>query len=337
MPLIVAACGGGSPGEPVAEGRQAPREASASLADDRFALRVLSSPAQYVSGGDARVELRAPRALHDQIEVWINGKKTRPQLSANGDRLEGVVTGLVNGQNRLVLRQAGSTAALASLTLVNHPISGPMFSGPKQAPFVCTVHQVKRQPMVDAATPPGFPVFDAKGNKIGYSRDCSIQSFTTYWYRAAGNRWRPLPANGTRPADMTRITLADGRKVDFVVRQERGTINRFLYSFAMLAPRGENPPSPDTRLWNGRLVYVFQGGVGLGHTQGWMPNDAMLPELLSQGHAIVASSGNNTRTHYNLQLGGETTMMVKERFIERYGRPLYTVGVGGSGGAVQQY
>ena len=29
--------------------------------------------------------------------------------------------------------------------------------------------------------------------------------------------------------------------------------------------------------------------------------------------------------------------MIKERFIEGHGVPLYTVGVGGSGGAIQQY
>ena len=29
--------------------------------------------------------------------------------------------------------------------------------------------------------------------------------------------------------------------------------------------------------------------------------------------------------------------MTKERFIEGYGVPLYTVGVGGSGGTIQQY
>ena len=36
-------------------------------------------------------------------------------------------------------------------------------------------------------------------------------------------------------------------------------------------------------------------------------------------------------------LGGETALMTKERFVERYGEPLYTVGIGGSGGAIQQY
>ena len=30
-------------------------------------------------------------------------------------------------------------------------------------------------------------------------------------------------------------------------------------------------------------------------------------------------------------------MMTKERFVERYGVPTYTVGLGGSGGAIQQY
>jgi hypothetical protein len=60
-------------------------------------------------------------------------------------------------------------------------------------------------------------------------------------------------------------------------------------------------------------------------------------DVLGQGWAIVHSSGNNTGTHYNMNLAGETAMMTKERFIERYGVPLYTVGLGGSGGAIQQY
>ena len=58
---------------------------------------------------------------------------------------------------------------------------------------------------------------------------------------------------------------------------------------------------------------------------------------LSQGYAIAYSTGNKTGTHYNLVLGGETALMVKERFIELYDLPIYTVGVGGSGGGIQQY
>jgi hypothetical protein len=36
-------------------------------------------------------------------------------------------------------------------------------------------------------------------------------------------------------------------------------------------------------------------------------------------------------------LGGETALMTKERFIELYDLPVYTVGLGGSGGGIQQY
>jgi len=60
-------------------------------------------------------------------------------------------------------------------------------------------------------------------------------------------------------------------------------------------------------------------------------------EGLSLGYAIAYSTGNKTDTHYNLVLGGETALMVKERFIELYDVPVYTVGLGGSGGAIQQY
>ncbi len=59
--------------------------------------------------------------------------------------------------------------------------------------------------------------------------------------------------------------------------------------------------------------------------------------VLGQGYAVVNSTGLRTNTHYNLQLGGETALMLKEHFIEDHGVPRYTVGVGGSGGAIQQY
>lgn len=214
-----------------------------------------------------------------------------------------------------------------------------MFSGPKQQPFVCTTLQgaVGKQPLVESMTAPGYPVFDAIGNKLGFTQNCSIATFVTWWYRSTGNQWKALPGAGVSLADMARTTLADGRQVDFIVRQERGTINRFLYSFAMLAPRSENVADPDVSLWNGRLEYWFQGGVAIGHSHGTLHGGAMNADILGKGYAIAHSSGNNTGTHCNLQFAVETAMMTKERFIERYGVPVYTVGLGGSGGAIQQY
>jgi hypothetical protein len=301
-------------------------------------LRVLSSPAEFVSGGDARIEVRAAPGLHDKIRLFLNGQPVAASLNANGNRLEGVITGLVEGSNHLEVRLQGHSPR-DEIEITNYPITGPMFSGPQQHPFVCTTTQggVGRQPIVESATPPGTRVFDGSGNVIGYSRDCSIQTFVTYLYRSTGNAWLTMPADGSRPADMSTITLEDGRTVDFVVRREVGSINRFLYSFAMLAPAGENPATPDLTLWNGRLLYWFQGGVAIGHSQGTVHSGSLNPDILRLGYAIAHSSGNNTGTHYNLLVAGETAMMTKERFVERYGVPTYTVGLGGSGGAIAQY
>ncbi|HVL58504.1 MAG TPA: DUF6351 family protein, partial [Burkholderiaceae bacterium] len=215
--------------------------------------------------------------------------------------------------------------------------AGPVFTAPRQQPFVCTTTDFGLQPKIDASAPPGFEVRDAAGRTIGYSRDCTLDPFVTYWYRSVDGRWLELPADGTRPSDVATATTLDGRSVDFVVRQERGTINRFLYSLAMLAPANEDPAQPDTSLWNRRLVYYFHGGVGIGHSQGRYRAEAMDATLLAQGYAIAFSSGTSTATHHNTPLAAETATMTKARFVERYGMPLYTVGLGGSGGAIQQY
>ncbi|MDN3922684.1 DUF6351 family protein [Roseateles violae] len=343
--LVLSACGGGGSSES-SESISKPLGAkvdSESLDHEAAAsLSIVSGSAQRVSGGDARIAVQSPPGLRNKLELWLNGRRLGDAQSLLGEELEGVVSGLVNGDNVLQLRHR-SGPLMDSLALRNYPINGPIFSGPQQYPFVCTTTQgaVGKQPKVETTAPPGHPVFDANGNKIGYTLSCAIDTFVTYWYRSTAGQWKLLPSGGAAPADMARTTLADGRQVDFVVRQERGTINRFLYSFAMLAPRGEAGAAagtaPDLSLWNKRLQYWFQGGVAIGHSQGTLHGGAMNADILATGTAIVHSSGNNTGTHYNLQLAAETAMMTKERFIERYGRPLYTYGLGGSGGAIQQY
>lgn len=334
---LLAACGGGSGSAPSEAAQRAkPADPAATVA-----LSVLSSPAQWVSGGDARIHVRAAPGQRDKLELWLNGSRADVALKEVGDGLEGVIGGLKVGDNRLEVRHRDANVRDA-ITLTNWPITGPMFTGPQQMPFVCTTIQgaVGRQPKVDSATPPGYRVTDAQGQVIGYSRDCSIDTFVSYFYRRnSGGALVALPADGSRPADMGTTTLPDGRTVDFVVRREIGSINRFLYSIAMLAPlpTADTAAQDDTSRWNGKLLYWFQGGVAIGHSQGTVHGGSMNPDILGQGWAIVHSSGNNTGTHYNLNLSGETAMMTKERFIERYGVPTHTVGLGGSGGAIQQY
>ena len=64
----------------------------------------------------------------------------------------------------------------------------------------------------------------------------------------------------------------------------------------------------------------------------------MLTDLfLSRGYAVASSSLNVYDNNCSEVISAEVALMVKEHFIETYGAPRYTIGWGGSGGAIQQH
>ncbi len=291
-----------------------------------FGIEVLSSPAEYVSGGDARIAVSMPRGISpDRVRVHLDGADVTDNFDTapGGKGLEGVVDGLPLGDSVISVgpgRGRGKANA-ARLTLTNHPIAGPMFSGPQQQPFLCADDG-------DRANAALGPALDD---------DCAVETVTSFLYRTTGGSMQPYDPTAPRPADMATTTTMDGDTVDYIVRWERGTINRFIYSIAMLSPDSQGD-APDLSAWNDRLIYYFQGGVGIGHYQGDPSGRRMLyDDGLSQGYAVAYSTGTKTGEHYNLELGGETAIMVKDRFVSAYGNPDYTVGVGGSGGGIQQW
>ncbi len=327
-----------------------------------FEIQILSSAPDQVSGGDALVRVQFPDVdIPAKATLLLNGQNVTSALAPapEGGALVGVVEGFVLGDNLLQLKPSPkANAVLAQLVVVNHPESGPIFSGPQQQPFVCTTARpgVLGQPIVDNQDAIGIRVAqeDANGNYprdsrgyptaaatiVGYSKDCAANRRLDYMYRTTGGAFAPLAnPGGPLPADIATTTTLDGQTVPYIVRWERGTNNRFIYSVAMLAPATETDPSdPDDSLWNGRLVFSLQGGVAIGRTQGTTSQSAqLLHDVLRLGYAALNSTALRTNTHYNLQLGGETALMLKEHFVEDHGVPLYTVGVGGSGGAIQQY
>lgn len=194
----------------------------------------------------------------------------------------------------------------------------------QQQPFVCrTVESGLGQALVDNQQGIGHPVRDTDGKLVGYSSQCAIKPrIQRFYYTGSGFK----PVDPQSPPDPKALT----------VRIEAGTINRFIYTIAM----------PEQVPWNHKLVYWMRGGVGIGHQQGqamWF-NDALngsekalMPKLLAQGYAIVGSSGNDSGVHYNMRLAEQTAAQTKAYFTAAYGKPIYTVGIGGSGGAVQQY
>jgi len=299
-----------------------------------FDVDVLSSRADQVSGGDALVRVEGPANKLDDVRVLRNGSDVTDAFALDDRALVGVVDGLRLGRNRISVYRGKHRVARAKLT--NYPIEGPIFSGPHQRPFVCkTIQAGLGEPLVDNEGSEGFRVLAPDGSTAGWSRNCSANTTVDWLYRStAGGNLRPLPA-GPLPADLATTTTLDGRTVPFIVRRERGTVNRFIYSLAMLADPAAD--DTDTARWNRRLVYFFDGGVAIGRNQGTPGGSAINPDLLGRGYAIAHSSGTRASVHYNMVLGGETALMTKERFVERYGVPLYTVGIGGSGGAIQQY
>ncbi|MFW6203623.1 MAG: DUF6351 family protein [Actinomycetota bacterium] len=224
---------------------------------------------------------------------------------------------------------------------------------PVQYPFACTAQDHGLELIVDNQEGEGVEVRDDDGELLGYSRDCEAETRT--WYYAVdrdGDRHiirdhdeGPVEDIEQRLGDaaLAKTTLTDGREVPYLIRHERGVINRFIYSVSMLATTeevtGGTPDQPDRSNWNGRLLYQFQGGVGIGHTQGEYDERGITgaPDRLGMGYAVVYSTGTRTGEHYNLLLGGRTAQMVKDHFVATHGEPDYTVGLGGSGGAIQQY
>ena len=285
-------------------------------------IRVLSSRNSLVTGGDALVEIEAP----GQIAITLNGQPIDGafrQTGQAGVRM-GLVTGLRLGDNLLAVARAG--AAPARLTLTNWPLQGPVISGPKETPFIC---------MTDRFELP------ATGGTLGpaLNADCEVATRVDYVYRRRQGGFRPLPT-GQVPADLAEIVDRAGGRHAYIVRIETGVVNRAVYQIAMLHdPRGPAPtPFTPSRIWNRGLVFMFGGGCPGGmYQQGGTTGGVLDDQVLGRGYAMASSSLNVFGNNCDDLLASETMMMVKERFIERYGPVAHTIGFGCSGGSYQAW
>jgi Tannase-like family of unknown function (DUF6351) len=295
----------------------------------KLEIKVVSSQPQHVSGGDARVEVAVPSWVDlDDVRIRLNTTDITDTFGPDPEgnhQLEGLVTGLPLGPSRLAadFRKNGQTA-LDQVTLTNNPIQGPIFSGPHQTPFLCA--------SAGNSAGMGLP-------PIPQSPTCETPTVVSFVYRnLAGAFVAYDPAAPPPASSISMTTTMDGKTVPMILRWERGVINRFMYSIMMLSPGSQNVATPDYSAWNGKALWSFSGGVAIGHYQGAASGGDMRHLAgLSMGYAVLYSSGTRTNTHYNLQLGGETAIMVKDHFVSKYAEPEYTIGVGGSGGAIQQY
>ena len=304
---------------------------TAAAQNPKLAIEVLSSRAELVSGGDALVRIAADAAP----QVTVGGKDVSAAFKSDAKGgWVGLVGGLKDGDNALVAKAGGKEGAV---TLVNHPLNGTLFVGPQQVPFVC----------------------ENESHGLASPKDatCAAPSMVKYFYRDKAGAWKTFNPDGARPNDVGTSKTADGKEFSLVVRQEKGVINRSAYLINMLHDPAAGPlPTPTASSpasgWNGKLIYSFGGGVQanyhMGRNLGAMTGTdgkffmedlgaGFLDYFVTRGYAVATGSLNVMGTNNDDVKSAETVAKVKEHFIKQFGRPLFTIGHGSSGGSMQQH
>ena len=279
------------------------------LADD-VSIDVLSNRADLVSGGDALVRVRPADAT-----VTVGDRDVTPVFGADG---VGLVTGLRVGPN--VVTASLPDGRGARITITNHPIGGPVFTGPQVQPWVCNT---QNPPANSGTSPTVVPV------GLGPAQDaqCNTPPAISYVYKSVsmGDFETYDPKSPPAASDIATTTTDQGKTVPYIVRQEFGVEDRGIYAIALLAAPGA---------WNHKLLSYFGASTAPDHQQS-QPSKVLDDMALSRGF-MTGNSGlmvNGQNTNENVT--AEALMMLKEHITETYGRIRYTIGQGCSGGSYQ--
>ncbi len=228
--LLISSCGGRSD----SDGEQ-----------QQLRIHLLSNRAELISGGDALVEILLPGGIDTrQISVMLNDTDVSNRFArhAVSGRFLGLVNGLTLGENRLAV-YSDSRQADDTLTIINHPISGPVFSGEQVQPWICQT--------------------EASGFSSPLDEHCNVAPQYEYYYKSSNpllSGFQPYDLDRP-PADIALTTTDEGKTLPFIVRTETGVINRGWYVWAFLFDpdadwTAQNPQAG----WNGKLVWHFGSG-----------------------------------------------------------------------------
>ena len=325
---------------------------------DPVEIRATSNRADMVSGGDVTLEIVLPAGANTQgLRVEVGGRDVSSafRLQANGN-YRGVVTGLADGAN--VITAATLNTREAALTVTNAPRHGPVFSGAQIKPFYCATP-------VQQVVNGNVPASNASGLSGAPDANCNIATEFKLYYRTTtagcslglpdptagmGPTATTVPTNpappanacfkpytaGSTPGDLATTTTDAGVTVPYIVRVERGTMNRGIYDIAVL----HNPAQPWNALqpqaaWNGKVVFNFGASTGQPRRQArpataWSGSDAQL----RRGVMVVANSMTDSARNSNRVIMSETVMMMKEHITDSYGPIRFTIGSGCSGGSI---
>ncbi len=293
-----------------------------------LSIEVLSSFRELVTGGDALVKITGASTAPN---VTVDGRDVSAAFVADGSGdWIGLIDGLVDGDSALAVSAGGSQAAL---TLTNHPINGTLFAGPQQTPFVCENETHGLVPATDES--------------------CATPTMTGYNYRSTDGTWKPFDTSGPRPTDIDKTTTMDGKTVPLINWYEKGIINRSAYVISLLHDPTAGPlptPTSNETGWNDKLIMSHRGGVRAGFHQGRTigtldpergyvggENNNLHESLIRAGYAMAGGSLMVTATTTNHVVQAETAAKIKERFIELFSPPKFTISMGTSGGSMSQH
>jgi hypothetical protein len=294
------------------------------LANGIQGIDVLSNRADVISGGDALVAVRLSTGVDPAaVKMTLNGHDVTGMFAVrqNG-QYAAVVTGLVEGDNELRARMPDGSGH--EITIRNHPIGGPVFSGEQVQPWLCRTH-LQNNPALGAAI----------------DEQCNAPTVVEYFYRNLSNQFVTYnPASPPAPEQIQQATTDQGKTVPFIVQRVTGTANRGIYQFAVLVdPTKPIEPWSTEQPWNGKLYNSFGGACSVNYQQPTVGNvlSAANATRLGLGFAVATSSLNTYGNQCNDIISAEALMMTKEIITERHGPIRYTIGDGGSAGTMQQH
>ncbi|HUP07056.1 MAG TPA: DUF6351 family protein, partial [Caldimonas sp.] len=302
--LGLAACGGGNGN-------------SGGLAGT--SITTLGNRADLISGGDTLMEIKLPAGANAaQLKVTVNSlDQTAAFTTLPSGRTVGRITNLYNGANSVIASAKDGSFQSAQLIVENHPKNGPVILSSQIQPWICATP-------VPTAASGNTPATNGSGlSTTATDAQCNIATETKLWYRTktpvtvtAGDGGcsfvlpDPTPTianpNPTTPANscfqpyvvgttsatlVASTTTTNNVTVPYIVRVERGVINRGIYDIAVLFdPTKPWTPTAPQAQWNGKVIYSFGASTGQPRLQFRSEQNWADDASLSRGFIVVDNS-----------------------------------------------
>jgi hypothetical protein len=286
-------------------------------------LAVLSGRPDLVSGGSALVQVTGVTSAKGVWFVAI-GVDRPLRLQDQAAVVDGQVQALLHlphGGRFVVHTPRGS----ASIELTDHPIGGPVFSGPQIQPWACQSGAKDAQCNAPSVTAYSYlPVGSGSlhAGAAGFGGASSFQSYD--------------PKNPPPTAAIAVTTTDTGVTLPFIVRKEVGYLDRDQYAIAELIQPGKpwTPLAPQPQ-YNRKLVLMHGASCDTTYGTGSAP-DVMDATVLGHGFSVASHALDNAGHNCNLATEAESLVMTKELVSKELGAIRWTIGSGCSGGSLVQ-